>query len=577
MLEKLRSRWVRIGLVVVGLMLIAGIVLPYFLDADRYRPRIASAIEEATGRKVMIGKIQARILPSPGFRVDGFQLSNPPGFAEGSLLEVESVRGSLTWGAIFGRELKLTSVELVHPKLVLLEDERGRTNYSLEEAPGKAKGKGAEAEESSFQLSAIEEVELTDAEVVVGRVSRGRKPVNTLRATNLDATLSDVAISPLNVKQWKSVVSLDGVKLELEGWREPFEFRSGELKLKQSKLSTEFRGRMGKAAEVEGNLTLADVEKGVPVFELSASQLDVDQLLAAQSETTPSAPRVARKSELVAQGRVKAERVRRQKYQGNNATAEVRMFTDRLELWPMQLQAYGGTVQISARTDRSQTPERFSTNIQIRGLDLAGLAATDPSTKGKISGTGELDLQLVGSLSGAWEKALSGTGKFTIRDGRLPGLNLGQALQTVAGALGVGKAFGNETAFRTIAGDLSVGGGRVASRQILLDAPQGTVNLQGSFGLDGTLDYNGEVTLVPGTSGNVETPADAIGSLLGTVLKKNVTRASVPISISGTFSDPKVRPGRGRSRFETSTTRQTDTTQQQQPKKPSILDLFKRP
>jgi len=577
MLEKLRSRWVKIGIVVVGLMLVAGMVLPYFLDADRYRPTIASAIEEATGRKAVVGKIQARLLPSPGFSVDGFQLSNPPGFAEGNLLEVETVRGSLTWGAIFGGELKLTAVELVKPKLTLLEDDREGTNYSFEETPRRAKGRPADAEESSLQLSAIEEVELTDAEVVVGRIVRGRKPVNTLRATNLNATLRNVVIAPLDVKQWESVVSLDGVKLELEGWKEPFEFRSGELKLEQSKLSTEFRGRMGKAVDVDGNLTLADVERGVPVFELRTPQLDVDELLAAQRESAPSAPRPVRKSELATQGRVKADRIRWQKYAGNNATAEVRLFTDRMELWPVQMQAYGGTVQISARTDRSQTPERFSANVQIRGLDLAGLAATDPATKGKISGTGELDLQLIGSMSEAWEKTLSGTGKFTIREGRLPGLNLGQALQTVAGALGVGKAFGSETPFRTITGDLSVGGGRAASREILLDSPQGTVKLQGSFGLDGTLDYNGEVTLVPGTSGSVETPADAIGSLLGTVLKKKVMRASVPIAIGGTFSDPKVRPGRGRPRFETSTPQQTGTTQQQQPKKPSILDLFKRP
>ncbi len=577
MLEKLRSRWVKIGIVVVGLMLVAGMVLPYFLDADRYRPAIASAIEEATGRKAVIGKIQARLLPSPGFSVDGLQLSNPPGFAQGNLLEVESVRGSLTWGAILGAGLRLTAVELVKPKLTLLEDDRGRTNYSFEVAPGRAKSKPAEGEESSVQLTAIEEVELSDAEVVVGRVARGGGPATTLRATELNATLRNVVISPLDVKQWKSAVALDGVRLELEEWKEPFEFRAGELKLEQSKLSAEFRGRMGKAAEVEGNLTLADVERGVPVFTLRTSQLDVDELLAAQKETRPSPPRPARKSELAAQGRVQADRIRWQKYAGNNATAEVRVFTDRLEIWPMQFQAYGGTVQISARTDRSQTPERFSANVQIRGLDLAGLAAADASTKGKISGTGELELQLIGSMGAAWEKALSGTGKFTIRDGRLPGLHLGPALQTVAGALGVGKAFGGETPFRTITGDLAVSGERVASREILLDSPQGTVKLEGSFGLDGTLNYNGEVTLVPGASGSPETPADAIGSLLGTVLKRNVTRASVPIAIGGTFSDPKVRPGRGRPRFETSTPQQTGTTQPQQPKKPGILDLFKRP
>jgi uncharacterized protein YhdP len=199
-------------------------------------------------------------------------------------------------------------------------------------------------------------------------------------------------------------------------------------------------------------------------------------------------------------------------------------------------------------------------------------------TRGKISGSGDLNLQLVGSLSPAWQQALSGSGSFTIREGRLPGINLGDAMQSVAGALGVGKAFAGETPFRSIAGDLAVGSGRVASRQVHMDSPQGTVNLQGSLGLDGTLDYNGEVTLVPGAGGSAQTPADAITGILGTVLKKNVTRASVPISIGGTFSDPKVRLGRGRPRFETSAPQPTGSTQQQpQPKKPSIFDLFKKP
>ena len=579
-LFKARPRWLKIGLVLLGLMLVAALVLPYFLDADRYRPAIASAIEDATGRKVTIGKIRARLLPTPGFSVDGFWLANPPGFPDGDLLAVETLRGSLTWGAIFGGERKLTSVELVKPRLVLLEDDRGRTNYSFDIPPTTAKGKAAPASDDSslFQLSAIENVELSDAEIVLGRVARGRAPVTTLRAQNLDATLRDVALSPLRLKQWKSEVPLNGVKLELAGWKEPFEFRSGELQLDRGKLSAEFRGRMGRAAELEGNLNLADVERGVPVFELRASQLDVGQLLAAQSDSPPGAAPIARKSELVAQGRLKADRIRWQSYQGNNATAEVRIFSDRVELWPVLLQAYGGTIQVSARTDRSQSPERFSANIQIRSLDLAGLAATDLSTRGKISGTGELDLQLVGSLSPVWMQALSGSGNFTIRDGRLPGINLGDAMQSVAGVLGVGKAFGGDTPFRSIAGDLNIAAKRVASRQIHMDSPQGTVDLQGSFGLDSTLDYNGEVTLVPGAAGSAQTPADAITGILGAVLKKNVTRASVPISISGTFSDPKVRPGRGRPRFETSAPQQTGSTQQQQqPKKPSIFDLFKKP
>src|SRR3972149_6842310 len=144
-LFKDRPRWLKIGLVLLGLMLVAALLLPYFFDADRYRPAIASAIEDATGRKVAIGKVRARLLPTPGFSVDGFRLANPPGFPDGDVLAVETLRGSLTWGVIFGGELKLTPVELVKPRLVLLEDDRGRTNYSFDTPPITTIGNAAPA------------------------------------------------------------------------------------------------------------------------------------------------------------------------------------------------------------------------------------------------------------------------------------------------------------------------------------------------------------------------------------------------------------------------------------------------
>ena len=61
--------WGRILLIVFGLILVVGLLLPYFLDADRYRSFIVTSIEGATGRKASIGKIRAKFLPSVGFVV----------------------------------------------------------------------------------------------------------------------------------------------------------------------------------------------------------------------------------------------------------------------------------------------------------------------------------------------------------------------------------------------------------------------------------------------------------------------------------------------------------------------------
>jgi hypothetical protein len=97
-------RWLRILLGGTALVVAAALILPYFLDLDRYRTLIASVIENETGRKVTIGRIRARLLPSAGFSVEDFHLSNPPGFAGGDLLSAEAIRGNLAWGPLLHRE-----------------------------------------------------------------------------------------------------------------------------------------------------------------------------------------------------------------------------------------------------------------------------------------------------------------------------------------------------------------------------------------------------------------------------------------------------------------------------------------
>ena len=90
-------RWLRIVLAVFAVLFVIALVVPYFLDVDRYRGTIITAVEGETGRKVEIGKIRARLIPSVGFVIEDFKLSNPPNFAAGNLLEVEAIRGSLAW------------------------------------------------------------------------------------------------------------------------------------------------------------------------------------------------------------------------------------------------------------------------------------------------------------------------------------------------------------------------------------------------------------------------------------------------------------------------------------------------
>ena len=63
-------RWLWIvGSLLIVLILLA-LIVPYFLDVDRYRSTIAAQIQEATGRKVTLGKLNAHLLPTVGFTIE---------------------------------------------------------------------------------------------------------------------------------------------------------------------------------------------------------------------------------------------------------------------------------------------------------------------------------------------------------------------------------------------------------------------------------------------------------------------------------------------------------------------------
>lgn len=567
-------------LIIIAVVLATGLILPYFLDVDRYRSFVATLIETKTGRKVRIGRIRARLLPRVGFVVEDFGLHNPPGFAEGDVLSAQAIHGNLAWGPLLHREFQLSSVELVRPKFTLLEDDLGQTNYgsSARLGPGAAEKSGPRISRPASETAGIDHLELTDAEVIVARLAPrardARTLIPTVHASKIRAELSHFVLDPLLPKQWEANANLSGVAVELPGWKGPIAFRAGQVQLRNGSIESEFRVSLGKAADFKGTLHVADIEHGVAVFELSTPQLDVDEALAMQEKTPPhsSAPRPRQSgSALVARGRLSAEQVRWKPYAASKATAEVRIFSDRVELWPVGLELYGGMLQISARADRTQTPERFSSNVQVRNLNMGELLAASPATRGKLSGTGELNLQLFGSLDNDWRKSLSGTGQLAIRDGRLPGINLTGALESAAKLAGVS----GETPFSVIKADLTISQRRITSRQIHLDSPHGTVDLHGSCTLDGALEYDGQAVWAPGVAApGGQGAAQALGAILGGVLGRDVQSVTVPIAIRGTLHDPKFLPGRGAPRVQ-SPSPQPGLTPPQKDK--SILDIFRRP
>jgi len=578
--------WLRVVLIAVALLVVVALITPYFLDVDHYRALISTTVKKQTGRELTIGKIRAKFLPTVGFVVSDAHLGNPPGFPQGDFLSVETLRGSLAWGPLLHKEIQINSIELVKPKVTLLTDARGRANYDFStagESRGAKRGKasGDSGAGSSFSLEGIGKIVLTGAAISMGQVASRGSVEPTGQMTGLNLELRDLSLDASAIKTIAGSADLSGLKVEMAGLGAPLEFKSGSVKLHDGVADGEFKAQLGKAADVKGTLKIADLMKPVTEFELSTGHLDVNALLAETgSEKKSAGERAAQTtamessgpSELVAKGKITAERISFAPYTANNGLVEVRVFTDRVEVWPAQMQAYGGTLQLTARADRTKNPMRFSSNVKVSNFDIGKFVSVDPATKGKITGTADLTLQLGGSAGSRLVESLSGTGDFNVHDGTLPGLNLRGALGTIAKLMGESNM--STTPFKTIHGDLNIAQGRVASKQIHMDSSEGMVDLQGSFGFNQTIEYNGQAVLAGGGANPVGMATDILGAALG----KNIKATAIPFAVHGTFSNPKVAPGHGVPKFETAS---PNTTQTSQPQKSSVgdtlRDLFKKP
>lgn len=601
--------WLRVTLIVVAVVVILGLIAPFFIDVDRYRTVIAGVVQRDTGRTMTLGKMHARLMPSPGVIVEDVRLGNPPGFPAGDFITIEKMQINASWGSAFGK-VHVNSVELVRPKVALLSDANGATNYDFAsgrprtDVLGKVPSAGSQAGSagSSFTVEEVDKIVLTDGAVSLGEFRGRTESPPTTRITGLNLKLDSLSFGPDAIKQLNGNIDLAGLKIELAELGTPLEFKSGNLRVEKGAANGEFQAQLGKAADVKGTLKIADLLKPVTEFELSTGQLDVDALVTAttppekkiapshsasgratggetpapgQGKSTraepPQAAVHAGPSELIAKGKISADRIRFNPYTANNALVELRVFTDRIEAWPAQMQLYGGALQLSARGDRRQDPMRFSANVKISNFDVGKFVSVNPETKGKIMGTGDLTLQLVGTAGEHFLDSLSGTGNFALHDGVLPGINLHGALGALANF--AGQSNSATTPYRVIQGDLTIARKRVASRQIHVDSAEGIVDLRGSFGFDKSIDYEGQAKL----SGGGASPVGLAASVLGAAMGANIKNATIPFSVRGTFSNPKLAAGRGMPQFETSAPSGTKSNQPPQNLQDALKGLFKKP
>lgn len=123
------KRTVKYSLGLLALLMIVLVVTPFFIDLNSYKLKITEAVEDATGRTLQIGEIDASLFPWVGMRLEDVRLANRSGFSDHDFLKVESLDIQVALLPLLSKEIEIKQFKLDAPELFLERNAAGEGNW----------------------------------------------------------------------------------------------------------------------------------------------------------------------------------------------------------------------------------------------------------------------------------------------------------------------------------------------------------------------------------------------------------------------------------------------------------------
>jgi AsmA protein len=541
---------------IVALVVIAVVILIATFDPNKYKPELAAAVKDKTGRTLAIeGNIGLTIFPSIGVAVGKTSLSERN--SSRIFARFEEARASLALIPLFSRQVVVDRVTLSGLNADLIKHKDGTTNFDdLMGAPAgggaarpqpepKPKPKpGPRREAVHLDIAGIDvrssavswrddssggRLKATIAEFRTGRIASGA-PGKLSLAAKIEGTQPRINLA---------------IKLS-SGYRLDFEKQKFALSGIDLKLSDERAGANVAGTSLKGGIEFDLAPQSIQ-FDLALDRLNVDQYLGPDSKAGAGTPAggteepidLSALKGLNLKGSLKIGEFVASNVKLEKVSVGVQAALGRVDVNPLAASLYQGNLAGSASVNAST--QRFSLKGQLNGVAVGPLLR-DALNNDLLEGRGNLalDVQTGGNTVSAMKKALAGSAKLTLRDGALKGINLEETIRK-ARALARSKPAAEQTAEqkaeRTERTDLTELGASFLIKNGVahnddLSAKSPLLRLAGSGDVDigaGTIDYLAKVSVVGSSGGQGGKEA---GDLRG---------VTVPVKITGTLEAPRFR------------------------------------
>jgi len=518
----MQKRWMKIAALIAGIAVAVVILIPFFVNADTFRPTIQNQLTSVLSRQVTLGHLSLSLF-SGSLVAEDISIADDPAFSTSPFLQAKSLHiGVEMMPLIFHRQVRITKLTVDAPAIQLIHGQNGVWNFSSIGGSA-AKTAAQPQQESALPDLTVGELKISDGSATVSSMPSTGKSI-TYSALNLTVQqLSFIKSFPLQLS-----ARLPGAgSLDLKG-------DAGPLNQKN-------------AADTPFHATL-DLKHFDPV---AAGVLDASSgisMVVDLQATTVSDGAVVTSNGKIEAANLKLARTGTPTSQPVNidyAVAET-LATETGQVTNLSIHAG----QVAARVTGSyrMTPQAVLLDLHLAAPSLPidqveqllpAFGVQLPSGSQLKGGTLTANLNVSGPVA-----ATTISGPIEIDNTTLAGFDIGSKIQ----GLNLFKS-GGGTQIQTVKTTVSSSPQITQFDDVYGNLPQiGTATGSGTVSPSGALDFKMTATLSSNNAvGAVANQAmNAVGGLVGGFLHPKAkpaanTNRGIPLTITGTASNPTIR------------------------------------
>ena len=185
----MQKRWVRTVIAAAALVVILLVLIPFFVNADTFRPKIQDELSGALGRKVTLGHISLSLLTG-SLVAENISIADDPAFSATPFLEAKELRiGVELEPLVFSHSVKITTFTVDSPSIQLIHSANGTWNFS-------SLGSTA-SQPASQQTSAPPSLTVNELKIENGSAVLSSTPVagNPFKCTAVNLTVKNLSFT----------------------------------------------------------------------------------------------------------------------------------------------------------------------------------------------------------------------------------------------------------------------------------------------------------------------------------------------------------------------------------------------